>query len=28
VEQKLRNVKPYKEGQKIIKTLDNPVKKD
>ena len=28
LEQNLRNVKPYKEGQKIIKTLDNPVKKD
>ena len=28
LEQNLRNVKPYKEGQKIIKTVDNPVKKD
>ena len=28
LEQNLRNVKPYKEGQKIIKTIDNPVKKD
>ena len=28
LEQNLRNVKPYKEGQKIIKPIDNPVKKD
>ena len=28
LEQNLRNVKPYKEGQKIIKTVDNPEKKD
>ena len=28
LEQNLRNVKPYKKGQKIIKTIDNPVKKD
>ena len=28
LEQNLRNVKLYKEGQKIIKTIDNPVKKD
>ena len=28
LEQNLRNVKPYKEGQKIIKSIDNPVKKD
>ena len=28
LEQNLRNVKPYKKGQKIIKSIDNPVKKD
>ncbi len=28
LEQNLRNVKPYKKGQKIIKPIDNPVKKD
>tara|TARA_Y100000816_G_scaffold229547_1_gene174686 strand:- start:4 stop:918 length:915 start_codon:yes stop_codon:yes gene_type:complete len=28
LEQNLRNVKPYKKGQKIIKTIDNPVKED
>ena len=28
LEQNLRNVKPYKKGQKIIKTIENPVKKD
>ena len=28
LEQNLRNVKPYKKGQKIIKSIDNPIKKD